>query len=182
MCRNSSLDFTLTERTCCSRKKMTMTYHEGGQSSTLFRAYQSTEFRVNYDNPFSMLIGKHCSEIEQLFQWYSVASAAFMTPFNPRSEKLSDEENFARLFQMEQEIKSMGYRFIQGIGIGQSSELEWTEHSFLVLGMSESEANNLSSRYEQNAYVFVASDCIPTLIADFGNGVQLRSSHSTCTV
>lgn len=158
---------------------MTMTYQEDGPFSSLFRAYQSTEYRVLGDRPFSMLIGKHCSEVEQLFQQYSVASAAFITAFNPRSERLPDEENFARLLQMEQEIKAMGYQIIEGIGIGQDSVPVWTEQSLLVLGMSQSEADSLSSRYEQNAYVFVASDCIPTLIADFGNGVQLRSSQST---
>lgn len=126
-----------------------------------------------------MYVEKRCLQIKRLFEKRLVNSAVFITAFNPRSEKLSDEENVARLFQMEQEIKAMGYEVINGIGIGQDSVTAWTEQSLLVLGMVESEADSLSSRYEQNAYVFVASDCIPILIADFGDGVQLRSSHST---
>ena len=156
-----------------------MLIKEDGRFSELFRAYQSTEYRILADEPFSMYVGKRCLEIKRLFEKSLVNSAVFITAFNPRSEKLSDEENVARLFQMEQEIKAMGYQLIEGIGIGQDSVPVWTEQSLLVLGMSESEADSLSRRYEQNAYVFVASDCIPTLIADFGNGVQLRSSHST---
>ena len=158
---------------------MTMLINEDGRFAELFRAYQSTEYRVLADEPFSMYVGKRCLEIKRLFEKRLVKSAVFITAFNPRSEKLSDEENVALLFQMEQEIKAMGYQVIDGIGIGQDSVTAWTEQSLLALGMTESEADSLSSRYEQNAYVLVTSDCIPTLIADFGEGVQLRSSHST---
>lgn len=158
---------------------MTMINHKCGPFASLFRAYKSTEYRGYGDEPFSMYVGKKCSELERLFQEHSVSSAVFITACNPRSKQLSDAENKIRLFQMEQEIKSMGYQIIDGMGIGQEVEPTWTEQSFLVLGMTESEADSLSSRYEQNAYVLVAYDCIPTLIADFGDGVQLRSSHST---
>jgi hypothetical protein len=80
---------------------------------------------------------------------------------------------------MEQEIKAMSYQVIDGIRIGQDSVTAWTEQSLLVLGMTETEVDSLSSSYKQNAYVLVTSDCITTLLADFGDGVQLRSSHST---
>jgi hypothetical protein len=158
---------------------MTMINHECGPFASLFRAYKSTEYRVYGDEPFSMFVGKRSAEIELLFKEHSVSSAVFITAYNPRSKQLSDEENKTRLFQMEHEIKSMGYQIIDGMGIGQDSVPAWTEESLLVLGMTESEADSLSSRYEQNAYVIAASDCIPMLIADFGDGVQLRSSHST---
>lgn len=158
---------------------MTMINHECGPFASLFRAYKSTEYRVYGDEPFSMYVGKRSAEIEHLFQEHSVSSAVFITAYNPRSKQLSDEENKIRLFQMEQEIKLMGFKSIPAIGVGTDTEPAWSERSLLVLGMNESTADQLSIRYEQNAYVLVGEDCTPSLIADFGDGVQLRSSQST---
>jgi hypothetical protein len=78
-----------------------------------------------------------------------------ITAWNPRSQTLSAAENQARNLELEQLLEARGARIFEAEG--RSPDRTWREASFAVVGLAESEIEELALRFEQNA-VFRISD------------------------
>lgn len=138
--------------------------------SELWKAYEETDFIVHTKPEFALNIGQFSEQLKQLLISHKVTSAAFVTAYNPFSQKLSEDENSESQARLVDEIQSRGLSLFQGLG--QHPNLQWQgEPSVLILGIALEAAKKLARTYEQNAFVWCDETCIPQLIASF-NQIQ----------
>lgn len=122
---------------------------------TLDSAYRATSYVAAGpdEREIRIWVCEEHPELDGVLQEYGVASWAFLTSCNPRSEPLSDEENATRVSALLTDLEAQGYQSWNGAGIGEGAS--WTpEPSFLVFGISRGAASELANRYEQYAFVF----------------------------
>lgn len=119
---------------------------------SLAEAYTATEYRVLHGDACIVLrIGEPAHDLDDLLP-SGVRAWAFITPCNPRSQTLSDEENCRRLSAFRQDVDTK-HALIEGVGVG--TQGDWPpEPSFLVLNIERADALALATRWEQNAFVF----------------------------
>ena len=91
---------------------------------------------------------------------FGVTTAAFLTAWNPRSEKLSEDENLDRQMELLSEIEARRLNYLVGYG----ERGEWREYSYLILGIDRQDANELALQFEQNAYVWLDDAGVPALV------------------
>lgn len=118
---------------------------------SLWEAYRATSFFA--ETPLGQLClrdGDAHADLDTLLERYAVDSWAYITAYNPASDRLSEAENRHRQGQLEAAIGSAGYVFFRGQGIGQDQQ--WPpEPSVLVLGISKEEARELGRKFGQVA-------------------------------
>lgn len=129
----------------------------------LMQAYAETHYIVHHEDPFVMHIGKPCPELKALMANHNALSAAFITAWNPFSQKLHAKENQARQDELKANLKKRGLICIDGIGKHPSNN--WPgEVSVLALGLDLEAAESLARHYEQHAFVWAAGDGVPELV------------------
>jgi hypothetical protein len=109
-------------------------------------AYRATDYRVDDapGGPFVIRIGERCDRLADV-DW------AFVTACNPRSQRLSDEQNARRMTELETVV---GGRWLFYPGHGAGRDGRWPpEPSLLIVGIVESDAVELARRFGQNAFV-----------------------------
>jgi len=122
----------------------------------LIRAYREAKFVVETSSPITLFIGKSNRDLSIVLQEHGVTTAAFITAHNPYSQPLDETVNAKVQSQLTKDVESTGYKFIKGYG--QDIEEKWTrEESILILGINETEAEKLSDKYQQNAFVWIGS-------------------------
>lgn len=123
---------------------------------TLFEAYRRTSFQSNIDGK-SIVIhpGECCPELDDVLKARAMTAWAFITAYNPRSERLSDEENHLAQLQLKAAIEEGKWLFFPGVGQPEDDKWE-AEASFLVLGILRDQALHLGRRFGQLAIVFGA--------------------------
>lgn len=121
-------------------------------------AYRQSEYAV-FEPEIVLRVGEPNPALDRLLAGAGVASAAFLTAANPRSERRPAEENRAALARLE---RSLGRPFLRGEG--RSADRSWREPSLLVLGIPRGEAEALGREYAQNAIVFVEKGRAPELV------------------
>jgi hypothetical protein len=127
------------------------------------RAYEETHYRVLGDAPATLRIGHANPELAKLHRAFDVDCSAFVTAANPFSTLTRATDNAVRQAALAEQLGGMGLRFIEGIGEHPSGT--WPgEPSFLVLGITLSDAKQLTMQYRQNAIVWCDSDTVPQLI------------------
>jgi len=129
----------------------------------LIRAYREAKYVVGVDNPIVLRIGQASQQLKGLLDTHKATTAAFITAFNPYSEVMSDDQNHAAQKSLLVDAQKLGLSAIEGYG--QDMAEEWPrEASFLVLGITESQAEGLADKYGQNGYVWIGSaDALPVL-------------------
>ena len=126
-------------------------------------AYHETHYCVEGNAPMTLLVGTRNASLAALHEAAHVESSAFITAWNPYSQRCDDEDNARRQEALSHELTHLGLRFIDGVG--QHPSGEWpSEPSFLVLGISLEAARELGSRHEQNAIIWVGRDAVPQLV------------------
>ena len=129
----------------------------------LLSAYEITNFHVKADPAFILNVSKSSEELKLLFKKNRVASATFISAWNPYSKSLSSKENQVRNEQLKNELTLRSFKLIDGFG--QDPLGQWDgEDSFLVLGISLESSKKLGVQYEQNAIIWSDKDAIPKLI------------------
>src|SRR5262249_31016371 len=121
----------------------------GGEMAedTLRAAYEATEYRVS-DSPVGPLvirIGEVNDALERLLAENGATGWAYLTACNPRSVILPDEENRQRTEALREWLA----RFTTFRGEGVGADGHPPEASFLVLGIGETEAEDVGARFEQ---------------------------------
>lgn len=126
------------------------------------QAYQQALYEVHAAVPFVLTIGVRNTMLAGLFQQHAVASAAFITAYNPFGELLSEELNRAAQSQLLSHLSKHGLITLPGIGKDPSGI--WPgEPSCLALGISSADACELGSQFNQNAIVWVSHNAVPML-------------------
>jgi hypothetical protein len=130
----------------------------------LIQAFTETDYIVHHEPPFTMNIGKPCEELKKLMANRNALGAAFITAWNPFSQKLSAINNEARQQELKEILKKRGLTFIDGIG--QHPSNNWPgEASVLVLDLNRETAKVLAGHFEQHAFVWTDKTAIPELVS-----------------
>ncbi|TGL58682.1 DUF3293 domain-containing protein [Leptospira ognonensis] len=113
--------------------------------------YLATNYKVAVFT-LPIRIGQIHPELEALLLSYGHTQWCYLTSWNPRSQWQELETNQSRnkeLLSMIEETPS--YKVFPGVG--ESPDGDWSEESFLILGMDEKAGYRLAVKFEQNAFV-----------------------------
>jgi CRISPR/Cas system CSM-associated protein Csm4 (group 5 of RAMP superfamily) len=124
--------------------------------------YIKAQYTVLTPTPIAFRINQNCPEIDQVLKKATVTQAAFITAWNPRSERMEKQVNNLAQNQLQNELieGSLPYLF----GYGEDSQGIWKEESFLVLGIEREWACAMGKKYGQNAIVWLEIGQEPQLI------------------
>ncbi len=127
-------------------------------------AYQKTIYRVKaMPKAWTLRLGRRSARLISLYRQENLFTAAFLTAYNPYSQKKSKAKNVAAQNRLVEELRKMGLSFISGVG--EDPKGQWAgEASLLVLGLNLKDAKAFGAKYRQNALVFAGKNAIPRLI------------------
>ena len=100
---------------------------------------------------FTIRLGQANDELNEFLDVCNADSWAFLTAYNPFSQRATDEQNEARQAELIGVIGEMGFDFLRGYGTGEGWE---PESSLLVLGITLETAISLAVQFEQHAILF----------------------------
>ncbi len=118
-----------------------------------WRAYEKTRFCVD-DGPRRLCfrVGSRSARLEALLRRHETSTWAYLTAWNPASVELSRTENDARQDDLKRNLRTAGYTWLPGEGIG--DDPSWPpEESLMVLGISRGKAVALGRHFGQLAVV-----------------------------
>jgi len=122
----------------------------------LIRAYRQAKFIVSAPDPITLFVGKSNKELSKLLIEHGVTTAAFITAHNPYSHQFEDADNVKAQASLISEVDGLGFKYIDGYG--QDVAEEWPrEDSILIVGITESQAEALSDKYSQNAFIWIGT-------------------------
>lgn len=113
------------------------------------------------DLELSFRIDESNQQIEELMTKHERSTACFITACNPNGQRIDEQENEARMKELETLIqeKQLPYYF----GQGGDPKGAWIEKSLLVVGIELVEADQLARHFEQNAIVWLQRGLAPAL-------------------
>lgn len=126
----------------------------------LIAAYIETDYIVSDDPPLLLKIGEQNDGARILLASFGVTGGAFLTAWNPGSQKLSEDENDDRQMALLSEIEALRLNYLVGFG----EREDWREYSYFVLGPSMQTATELAQSFDQNAFVYVNESGMPELV------------------
>ena len=134
------------------------------ESHPLKGAYESTNFWV-YESAhhFCIRCGEVSAPLEKILEHTGTRHWAYVTACNPGSKQPGDLENRQRMESLEAVLQSRGLPALHGEGIGTACDWQ-PEPSFLVLGLTESEALLLGREFEQTAVVVGSQGAVARLL------------------
>ncbi|HEX4857028.1 MAG TPA: DUF3293 domain-containing protein [Limnobacter sp.] len=127
------------------------------------RAYAETEYHVSALVPFTLKVGQYSPELKQAYADMEAGTAFFITPCNPYSKILPNEENLELQQRLASELAEHKLKFLNAVG--KHPESDWPgEAGYLVFGLTPEEANAMGMRWQQNAIVYCKADAVPRLV------------------
>ncbi len=134
-------------------------------SRTLINSYRTAHYRVvtGHSVSFTLKIKKKSPELEALLQNQNLASAAFVTAFNRHGRQTDRNINAREQKALLGDIRRTGLPFWEGFVEDPAGKWK-SEPSFLVLGISQGDAEAMGRKYGQNAIVWAEDDAVPQLI------------------
>ena len=131
----------------------------------LLQAYLATEYTVLGQQPFRLRIDTFSPELLAVYHTHGVHCAAFISASNPFSQRLDDTENAKRQREFKQTLAGQGFLCIDGFGQHPEPADGWPgEHSFLVPGLSLSDACHFARLYGQNAFLWADARAVAQLV------------------
>jgi len=125
--------------------------------------YLAADYIVDGSEPLVLKVNCASSALLGLHHRHGVDCSAFLTAFNPFSQRCSDEENMRAQQELILLLGQGGYVNLPGRGVDPGGS--WpAEESVLVLGISASEASRLARHFRQNALLAMAADAVPRLV------------------
>lgn len=128
----------------------------------LLKAYQETVYQV-LEPPLSIQIGVLSADLNTFLQENDATTWAFITAWNPKSQRLSQKENKQRHQELIKMVKNAGYLYFIGKGIGENPDWE-PELSLLILNIAKIDAIQIGKYFNQNAIVFGVYGDVPILV------------------
>lgn len=132
----------------------------------LDRAYRDTEYRIHLDDGILCLhIGcfDQTTDIRLAQMTGAVSQWAIVTPVNPRSTMLCDQENSARLENFHRMLSESGFRWIHSSN-HDPDNLWPDEPGALIMNIPRIQAFRLGLRLGQNAIVYGQRGKAPELV------------------
>ncbi len=131
----------------------------GGQTATreaLQPLYESAIYRVVApEGDFVLRVGARSKALDRLLAARGVRSSAYLTAANPGSHPLAEKVNRDRNARMTACLDSGGWSYLPGVS--GAARGDWpAEESFLVFGISDSDALDLARQFEQVALLIAA--------------------------
>lgn len=136
---------------------------DGTVDMALADAYRATDYHVDAAPPVVLRIGRREAAADRLLAAHGVATAAFLTAWNPASRTTPPAENDAAQARLRADLAAGGYATLPGRGLGRDG-LWPPEESVLALGIDRSTAIRLARAYGQNAFVWLARQAAPELV------------------
>ncbi len=117
----------------------------------LITAYKNTRYFVQqHPNEWVIKINEFNSDFNTHLEANKVEEWAFITAYNPYSNKLSINENNELQQVLKQKLQHNNFKYWEGYGQGEG---EWpAEPSVLVLNISKEYAMQLAKNFKQNAF------------------------------
>ncbi|MFT6433622.1 MAG: hypothetical protein ACJAVI_001664 [Candidatus Azotimanducaceae bacterium] len=131
-------------------------------NSELTKKYNETDYFVDDDPPLLFHIGTQNDGLRILFASFNVESAAFVTAWNPRGTQLSLDENYDRQDELLNDIAHRRLNYF--VGRGDSPTGDWSEDSYLILGVNLDDALEIANKFDQHALVWIPVSGVPELI------------------
>lgn len=127
-------------------------------------AYLQTIYKIqDGKDQVAIHIGEINPALDELLERCTAKSWAFVTAYNPFSEKLSLQENQSRQSELLNYLRQKNFRFL--VGYGESRSKDWEpEPSASILDISFDDAFELGKSLEQNAIVFGEAGSTPKLV------------------
>jgi hypothetical protein len=127
-------------------------------------AYRDTVYRVHAGNTtIDLRVDVRSHELATLMRRHGVATAAFLTAFNPFSVRVPDAVNRAANEKLRVALVRADAFTFDAEGIDPTGR--WmAEPSFLALGIVFEKARELGVLFRQNAILFAADDAVPRLV------------------
>jgi hypothetical protein len=127
-------------------------------SPELVKAYCEADYVIHIaDRDIVLRVGKANLELAGLMRGYEVATAAYLTAFNPFSAVSSSQENELNQSALIADIYSLGRKY--ALGEGRDVANLWaSEASVLAMGISFESAELLAERYKQNAFLWISNE------------------------
>jgi hypothetical protein len=127
-------------------------------------AYLATEYNVvTPKGRFTLRAFHRSSALHRLHLAFNVAGSAFLTAFNPYSERSDEVKNQSYQDQLIADVRER-WKFLPGEAVDPQGR--WpAEPSVLVLGISREEAILLGKKYRQNAILVADEEGNTTLLA-----------------
>jgi hypothetical protein len=129
---------------------------------SLINAYLETTYTVE-SLGIEIVIGKENEALQKHLVIQNIASWAFITAENPRSQSYSDDLNRERNISLENYLKKNNYLFYSGLGVPRDTNWQ-AEKSYLINNISLEKATEIAVKYEQNAFVFGKQNELAELI------------------
>ena len=130
----------------------------------LIAAYEATHYVVEApDGQFMLIIGEAQPRLLEICRAHDAQGAAFLTAWNPFSERATASDNRAWQAELEQRAEALAIAQIRSRGVGSSDDWE-PEDSTLIIGISLTDATALGRSFRQNAFVWCGEDALPRLI------------------
>nr|WP_309504437.1 DUF3293 domain-containing protein [uncultured Roseovarius sp.] len=120
----------------------------------IIQAYRATDYQVHAAEPLTLRIGEACAECDALMGARKAATAAYLTAWNPYSQRQSKAANARAQENLAAELAVESIAVLPGEGVGRIGD--WPpEPSLFALGISRDKADSLARKYQQNAFVWI---------------------------
>ena len=136
-------------------------------SPDLLEAYRKAHYAVHAPAAdlaeIVLRVGEPNADLDELLDAEGAATAAFVTPSNPRGKRQGERENAEAFLRMNTLLAATRYRRFAAEGRDPEGKGP-TEPGVLIVGMPREEAAALGRALEQNAIVFVDKGSAPQLV------------------
>lgn len=126
------------------------------------KLYKEALYRITNLPHLMIQPGFKNPSIDVLLRKYQVNRGAILTPYNPKSMKLSIEENEARLLLFKNQLLTLGLPYLDTVSSDQQGD--WLEYGVLILGIDLIKAREIGQKYEQNALIYMQLNSAPEVI------------------
>ncbi|MFT4790361.1 MAG: hypothetical protein ACI95X_003208 [Paraglaciecola sp.] len=123
---------------------------------SLINAYRLAKYIVTYeDEEYRLQVGSTSEFVDHMLHHQNIKTAYFITPKNPFSCTVSEQENSLRHMRFREGIDKLQYFYLVGYGTDEAEK--WPkESSYLIFTNDESEMHNLAARFGQNALLKIS--------------------------
>lgn len=131
----------------------------------LEQVFQRALYRVDWDPPLVLRVGRESAELAELYAHFSCSSAAFLTAANPGGVKKPDTFNRLVEQRLTNTLKALSLPLVPGIGLDADPTSDWPgERSLLAMGISRQCAIDVAHQFAQLVIVWCPPSRIPELL------------------
>ena len=134
-------------------------------SRTLVNSYRVAHYRVVITNSISFIlkIKKKSLDLLALMEKHKLFTAVYVTAYNSQGKQTEIHVNIRAQKALSGDVRRLNLPFLDGFGEDPTGNWK-KEPSFLILGISLEDAEDLGRKYGQNAIVWMEEDAVPQLV------------------